>query len=200
MPRCLCFLFWLRDSSQQKLSAVSVFSLTLSVLYNVSNLKPRWTCHPAGLKPALRLIPVVWPDHRAGPALARPAAGHSCQTDQQDLSLRRTSSCLLRILEFVISGEVLSSQLASLPPLMEGRQRQGKYNYWSERETLEPAEVPRFTAGTRHQSLPRYGDHNPVTAPLLLSWASGRVSVVKCIGRTNWAVWSVLLPSEMGGK
>lgn len=116
----------------------------------------------------------VWPDPWAGPALARPAAGHSCQTDQQDVSLRRTSSCLLRILRIVISGEVLSSQLASLPPLMERRQRQGKYNYWSECRTPEPAAAPRFTAGIRHQSLPRYGDHNPVTALLLLSWALGR--------------------------
>lgn len=86
-------------------------------------------------------------------ALARPEAGHSCQADQQDLSLHRSNSCLLRTLRIVISGEVLSSQLASLPPLMEGRQRQGKYNYWSEWGTPEPAAVPRFTAGTWHQSV-----------------------------------------------
>ncbi len=130
------------------------------------------------------LISEVWPDQWSGPALARPTAGHSCQTDQQDLSLRRTNSCLLRILRIVISVELLSSQLASLPPLMEGRQRQGKYNYWSEHGTPEPAAVLRFTAGTWHQSLPRYGDHNPVTALLLLSWAFGRFFCCK-LHRTN---------------
>ncbi|CAB1414634.1 unnamed protein product [Pleuronectes platessa] len=59
-----------------------------------------------------------------GLALARPAPGHSCQTDQQDFSLHRANSCPLRILRIVISGKLLSSQLGSLPPLMEGRQRQ----------------------------------------------------------------------------
>ncbi|TNN48822.1 hypothetical protein EYF80_040997 [Liparis tanakae] len=50
--------------------------------------------------------------------------------------ISRTSSCLLRILRTVISGEFLSSQLASLPPLMEGGQRQGSWRTTTGPRTL----------------------------------------------------------------
>lgn len=178
---------------------VSYFLFTAIVFYTFLKLTSyiSWCCpyhltlskintrNATGLKSVLCLISEVWPDPWAGLALAQPTAGHSCQTDQQGFSLRHTNSCLLRILWIVISGELLSSQLASLLPLMEGGQRQGKYNYWSEHGTPEPAEVPRFTAGTWHQSLPRYGDHNPVTALLLLSWALGCFFCCKLQLRTN---------------
>ncbi|KAM7397285.1 hypothetical protein PAMP_020269 [Pampus punctatissimus] len=55
-----------------------------------------------------------------------PACSGSQLSNRSVASLYATNSCLLRILRIVVSGELLSSQLASLPPLMEGRQRQVK--------------------------------------------------------------------------
>lgn len=100
--------------------------------------------------------------------------GHSCQTNQQGFALRRHSSCLLRNVLVVISGELLSSQLASLPPLMEGRQRRGKYNYPS-----ALAAGPRFTA-VPDTAVCCYGRHNPPRAapPLFTSTLSLSLGVV----------------------
>lgn len=132
--------------------------------------------------------------------LARPVAGHSCQTDQLGFALCRANSCLLGILGIVISNKALSSQLASLPPLMEARQRQGKYNYWSVRGTPE---LPRCPV-----SLPVPDTTVCLLTPSITPWwrAPGCYELLvttfcceKPLAQTQ-PVWRMLHTAERGGK
>lgn len=109
---------------------------------------------------------------------------------QISTTLCLTNSCLVRIFWIVISSEVLSSQLASLLPLMEGGQRQGKR--MSDRGCSEA------TLLCRDLSLQRwscYRVQNLIVALLLLSGKPGHFSCLN-IQRTHHGNWDLLLPSD----
>lgn len=109
---------------------------------------------------------------------------------QISTTLFLTNSCLVRIFWIVISSKVLSSQLASLLPLMEVGQGQGK---WMSDRGYSKATLLCLDLSLQCWSC--YRVQNLIVALLLLLGKPGHFSCLN-IQRTHQVNWDLLLPSS----